>query len=58
MDEVIQHDTSTWNVHLSATKEGKRILRTLDKIEKLQKEMVAQQARAGRLRQQHPGGHA
>ncbi len=33
VDEVIQHDTSTWNVHLSAAKEGKRILKTLDKID-------------------------
>ncbi len=38
VDEVIQHDTSTWNVHLSAKKEGKRILRTLDKIDVWQKE--------------------
>ncbi|MGD9548600.1 MAG: RNA polymerase sigma factor RpoD [Candidatus Krumholzibacteriia bacterium] len=38
VDEVIQHDTSTWNVHLSPKKEAKRILRTLDKIEKWQKE--------------------
>ena len=43
VDEVIQHDTSTWNVHLSAAKEGKRILRSLDKIEKLRREMVAHQ---------------
>jgi RNA polymerase primary sigma factor len=43
VDEVIQHDTSTWNVHLSAAKEGKRILRTLDKIEKWQEELVQQQ---------------
>ena len=26
VDEVVQHDTSTWNVHLSPRKEGKRIL--------------------------------
>ncbi len=38
VDEVIQHDTSTWNVHLSPKKEAKRILRTLDKIEKWQQE--------------------
>jgi len=38
VDEVIQHDTSTWNVHLSAKKEGKRILRTLERIEGWQKE--------------------
>jgi RNA polymerase primary sigma factor len=39
VDEVVQHDTSTWNVHLSAKKEAKRILRALDKIETWQKEM-------------------
>jgi len=38
VDEVIQHDTSTWNVHLSARKEGKRILRVLDKIENWRQE--------------------
>jgi RNA polymerase primary sigma factor len=38
VDEVIQHDTSTWNVHLSAAKEGKRLLKALDRIEKLRKE--------------------
>ena len=40
VDEVIQHDTSTWNVHLSATKEGKRLLRSLDRIEKWRKEIA------------------
>jgi RNA polymerase primary sigma factor len=44
VDEVIQHDTSTWNVHLSAKKEAKRILRALDNIEKWRKEMAAEQA--------------
>lgn len=42
VDEVVKADTSTWNVHLSAKKEGKRILRTLDKIEKLQSEVKDQ----------------
>ena len=42
VDEVIQHDTSTWNVHLSAKKEAKRILRALEKIESWQKEMAAE----------------
>ncbi len=42
VDEVVKADTSTWNVHLSAKKEGKRIIRTLDKIETLQTEMSAQ----------------
>jgi len=44
VDEVIQHDTSTWNVHLSAKKEAKRILRALDKIEVWQKEMIVERA--------------
>jgi len=44
VDEVIQHDTSTWNVHLSAKKEAKRIIRALDKIEAWQKEMVGHAA--------------
>jgi len=42
VDEVVKADTSTWNVHLSAKKEGKRILRILDKIEKLQIEVREQ----------------
>ncbi len=41
VDEVIQHDTSTWNVHLSAKKEAKRIMRCLDKIQKWQGELAA-----------------
>jgi len=44
VDEVIQHDSSTWNVHLSAKKEAKRILRALEKIEVWQKEMAAENA--------------
>jgi len=40
VDEVVQQDTSTWNVHLSAEKEGKRLLKAIDAIEKLQKELV------------------
>ncbi len=42
VDEVVKADTSTWNVHLSAKKEGKRILRTLDRIEKFQTEASGQ----------------
>ena len=41
VDEVVQHDTSTWNVHLTAKREGRRILRSLDRIEKWQQETVA-----------------
>ena len=40
VDEVIQQDASTWNVHLSAEKEGKRLLKAIDSIEKLQKELA------------------
>ena len=40
VDEVVQQDTSTWNVHLSAEKEGKRLLKAIDAIEKLQKELA------------------
>ena len=43
VDEVVQHDTSTWNVHLSGKKESKRIIRTLDNIEKWQQELASQQ---------------
>ena len=43
VDEVVQHDTSTWNVHLSAKKEAKRILRAIDRIEEWQKEMIEEQ---------------
>ncbi len=39
VDEIVQHDTSTWNVHLSAKKEAKRITRALDKIEEMQDEI-------------------
>ncbi|MHB8080414.1 MAG: RNA polymerase sigma factor RpoD [Candidatus Krumholzibacteriia bacterium] len=40
VDEVVQHDSSTWNVHYSPRKEGARILRAVEQIEKLQKELV------------------
>jgi RNA polymerase primary sigma factor len=39
VDEIVQHDTSTWNVHLSAKKESKRITNALDKIEAMQDEI-------------------
>jgi len=42
VDEVVQHDSSTWNVHYSPTREGKRILRAVDKIERWQGEILAQ----------------
>ncbi len=42
VDEVVQHDNSTWNVHYSPRKEGLRILRAVDQIEKLQKEILDQ----------------
>ncbi len=42
VDEVVQHDSSTWNVHYSPRREGKRILRAVDKIEKFQSEITSQ----------------
>ena len=44
VDEVVQQDASTWNVHLSAEKEGKRLLKTIEVIEKLQKELAEARA--------------
>jgi len=42
VDEVVQHDSSTWNVHYSPRTEGKRILRGIDKIERWQTEILQQ----------------
>ncbi len=42
VDEVVQHDSSTWNVHYSPKKEGQRILRALDRIERWQAELESQ----------------
>jgi len=50
VDEVIQQDTSTWNVHLSAKSEAKRILRCLDQIEKMQAEIVIARRELGSCR--------
>ncbi len=47
IDEVVQHDSSTWNVHYSPRKEGQRIQRAVDWIERWQKE-IADQRREGR----------
>jgi len=44
VDEVVQHDSSTWNVHYSPRKEGQRIQRAMDRIEKWQFELVSQKA--------------
>jgi len=44
VDEVVQHDSSTWNVHYSPRKEGLRISRAVDRIEKWQAELVSQKA--------------
>jgi len=52
VDEVVQHDTSTWNVHLSAKKEGKRILRTIEKIEEWNTERRAAQHELKSCRQE------
>ncbi len=50
VDEVVQHDSSTWNVHYSPRKEGQRILRTVDRIEKWQKELATQSAELKKCR--------
>ena len=39
VDEVIQTDASSWNVNTTARKESQRILRAVEKIEKLQDEI-------------------
>ncbi len=39
VDEVIQHDSSTWNVHYSPKREGERLLRMLDRLEKWRHEL-------------------
>ena len=44
VDEVVTHDSSTWNVHQSAKKEAKRILRALDRIECWRQEILTQRA--------------
>ena len=50
VDEVVQHDSSTWNVHYSPRKEGQRILRAVERIEKWQAELVSQKAELGKCR--------
>lgn len=40
LDKVVQYDSTTWNVQASAAKEGKRLLRLLESIEKWQREIV------------------
>jgi len=52
VDEVVQHDPSTWNVHLSAKKEGKRILRAIEKIEEWQIERRASEHELKSCRQE------
>jgi len=42
VDEVVQHDSSTWNVHYSPRREGKRILSAVDKIGRWQREIKEQ----------------
>ena len=44
LDRVIQQDTSTWTTAQSARREGKRILRTLDRIERWRQEVAEQRA--------------
>jgi RNA polymerase primary sigma factor len=40
VDKVVQYDSTTWNVQASAAKEGKRLLRQLESIEKWQREIA------------------
>ena len=42
LEKVVQLDNSSWNTGQSARREGKRILRGLDRIEKLRKEVTEQ----------------
>ncbi|MFO7653833.1 MAG: RNA polymerase sigma factor RpoD [Candidatus Krumholzibacteriia bacterium] len=44
VDEVIQQDSSTWTTSLSPRREARRILRLIDRIEKLQQEIAAHKA--------------
>ena len=47
VDEVVQHDSSTWNVHYSPRREGKRIHSAVDRIERWQQEIVEQKCELG-----------
>jgi len=42
VDEVVQHDSSTWNVHHSPKKEGARIQKAVDRILKWNEELAEQ----------------
>ncbi len=44
VDDVVQHDSSTWNVHHSPKKEGRRIQRAVDNIEKWRVELKEHKA--------------
>jgi RNA polymerase primary sigma factor len=44
LEKVIQLDNSSWNTGQSARREGKRILRTLDRIEKWRQEIAEEKA--------------
>jgi RNA polymerase primary sigma factor len=50
VDEVVQQDSSTWNIHHSPAKEGSRILRSVGRIEKWRDELDAQQAELNKCR--------
>jgi RNA polymerase primary sigma factor len=39
VDKVVQYDSTTWNVQASGAKEGKRLLRLLEAIDKWQREI-------------------
>ena len=44
LEKVVQLDNSSWNSGQSARREGKRVLRTLDRIEKWREEVAEQKA--------------
>ena len=50
VDEVVQQDSSTWNVHHSPQKEGQRIQRSVERIEKWLAEIEAQKKELGKCR--------
>ena len=50
VDEVVQHDSSTWNVHYSPKKEGQRILRAVERIQKWQEELASQKSELSKCR--------
>ena len=50
VDDVVQHDSSTWNVHHSPRKEGGKIQKAVDNILKWNEELAEQQAELGKCK--------